>query len=67
MRELTKKSKLAHCKICHKNSHYISRNRLCADCLMERVKLANLEMKHKQGPIYEKWRIKILQGLEKGF
>ncbi len=33
-------------------------------CATEKVKLANLEMKHKEGPTYEKWKKKMQKILE---
>lgn len=31
----------------------------------EKINLARLEIKHKEGPIYEKYKRKIIEGLEK--
>ncbi len=55
MREITKKSKRQTCKICGKKFYKISQNGLCVKCATERVQLARLQIKHKQGPIYEKY------------
>jgi len=63
MRPVKKKSKLQQCKICHKKSYYISRHGLCKNCLMEKVKLARSQIRCKQGPIYEKWKQKLLKSL----
>lgn len=61
---ITKKSSRQECKNCHKKSFYISENNLCVKCSTEKVKLANLEMKHKEGPTYDKWRRKMIKSLK---
>ncbi len=63
MREITRKSKRRACKICGRRLFKISQNNLCIDCATSRVKLANLEMKHKEGPIYERWKEKMVRGM----
>ena len=66
MREISKKAEKQPCVICHKKSYYISQHGLCKDCLMEKVKLARCEIKSKSGPIYEKWKEKLINSLERG-
>lgn len=65
MREVTRKSRRQKCKTCGNKSFKISQHGNCVKCATEKVALANLEMKHKQGPTYDKWKIKMLAGLEK--
>ena len=55
MREISIKSKRYACKTCGKKSFKISQHGNCVQCATEKVALANLEMKHKEGPIYEKY------------
>lgn len=64
MREITRKSKRQTCKTCRRKLFKISQNGNCVDCATEKVALANLEMKHKQGPTFDKWKNKMLAGLE---
>ena len=63
VRAITIKKQRQECRNCHKKSFRISENGLCVQCATEKVKLANLEMKHKEGPTYEKWREKMLRSL----
>lgn len=63
MREVTRKSRLQNCKTCHKKSYKVSQHGNCQDCATEKVKLANLQMKHKEGPTYDKWKLKMLKTL----
>jgi len=65
MREIQKKAFRKACKICHKKSYWVSRNGLCKDCCVAQIKLANLQMKTKKGNYYEKWKEKIIKGLER--
>lgn len=65
MRDIKKKKFLQPCKICHKKSYYISKHGHCKKCMAEKIKLANSQIKCKEGPIYEKWKIKVAQSLEK--
>jgi len=65
MRPIKKKRDLEQCKICHKKSWYISRHGLCPACCGEKVKLARCQIKSKEGPIYEKWKDKLMKGLER--
>ena len=55
MREVTRKSFRKKCKTCGRKLFKISQHGNCVQCATEKVKLANLEMKHKQGPIYDKY------------
>ena len=55
MREITRKSKRRTCKVCRKKFFKISQNNLCVRCATEKVEIARLEIKHKEGPIYEKY------------
>jgi len=43
----------------------ISQHGLCVNCATEKVKLARLEMKHKEGPTYEKWKQRIMASVIK--
>lgn len=63
MREVTRKSKRSFCKTCRKKKFKISQHGNCNKCATEKVKLANLEMKHKEGKTYDRWRIKMIQSL----
>lgn len=63
MKEVTKKSKRGLCKICNKKFFKISQNNLCVNCSTEKVEIARLQIKHKQGPIYDKWKLKMKQSL----
>jgi len=65
MKEIKKKAERMPCKICHKKSYYISQHGLCKNCMMEKIKLARCEIKSKSGPIYEKWKEKLINSLEK--
>jgi len=51
------------CKVCGKKKYDISQHGLCVKCATEKVQLARLQIKHKSGPIYEKWRKAIALGL----
>ena len=64
MREVTRKSKRSTCKTCNKKSFKISQHGNCLACATEKVKLANLEMKHKEGPTYDKYKIGIIKSLK---
>ena len=63
MREITIKTFRRKCVCCGKKSFKISQNGLCVKCATEKVKLANLEMKHKEGPTYNKWKTKMMKSL----
>ena len=65
MKEVTRKSKRQRCKTCGLKLFKVSQHGNCNNCATEKVKLANLEMKHKQGPIYDRWKQKMLEGLNK--
>ena len=65
MREIKKKRKILICKICGKRSHYISQNNLCEKCMINKIKSVNLQMLTKEGPAYDKWKIKLARHLEK--
>ena len=65
MREVTRKSKRRRCKTCGKKGFKVSQHGNCINCAVEKVKLANLEMKHKEGPTYDKWKIKMLAGVDR--
>ena len=65
MPPITKKRKRRPCKICHKKFWWISQNNYCKKCMQEKVDLARLQIKHKSGPIYEKYKRKIIEGLER--
>lgn len=66
MREVTRKSRRQKCKTCGKKGFKVSQHGNCNNCATEKVKLANLEMKHKEGPTYNRWKIKMIRvlGLE---
>jgi len=53
------------CRICHKKFRMLSQHGLCVKCSTNRVKLAHWSIKAKEGPIYEKWKQKIKEGLAK--
>ena len=65
MAEITHKSKRKECKCCHRMVWKISQHGLCVNCATEKVKLARLEMKHKEGPTYEKWKQRIMASVIK--
>jgi len=48
------------CKICGKKKH-LSRNGNCVNCATNLVISANYQIKTKQGPIYEKFKRKLLE------
>lgn len=59
MRPIKKKRKILACKICNKKTHYISQNGLCEKCMINKIKSVNLQMLTKEGPAYDKWKIKL--------
>jgi len=63
MREITKKPFRLKCKTCGRRVWKISRNRNCVQCATEKVTLARLEMKHKEGATYEKWKKRMIEEL----
>ncbi len=63
MREITRKSKRRTCKICRKKFFFISQHNYCKKCLTERLELARLQIKHKEGPIYEKYIKKLREAI----
>jgi len=65
MKDITRKRVLQTCKICHKKTYYVSRHGLCIDCLDEKVKLARSQIRMKEGPIYEKWKSKLINSLSR--
>lgn len=65
MREVSKKKERQQCKICHKKTFYVSQNGLCKDCSANLVTSANFQMKTKEGPIYDKWKKKVIKSLDK--
>jgi len=48
------------CKICRKKK-YLSRNGNCVNCATNLVVSANYQIKTKQGPIYDLWKINMLE------
>ena len=65
MKEITKKTKRKMCRICGKRFFFISQHGLCKSCLMDRVKASRLQMKMKEGEIYEKWKKGIIKSIER--
>jgi hypothetical protein len=65
MKKITRKHFLEQCIICHKKSYYVSRNGLCPSCVVEKVELARVEIRCKEGAIYEKWKANIIRSLNK--
>ena len=63
MREITRKLRRQKCKTCRKSFFKISQHGNCVNCAKEKVSLARLQIKHKEGPIYEKWKQKMFQAL----
>ena len=63
MLKVTRKSFRSTCKTCRKKKFKISQHGNCNSCATEKVKLANLEMKHKEGPTYDKWKLKMMKSL----
>jgi len=59
MKKTTIKKFRIPCRNCGRRLFKISQRGLCIQCSKEKVKLANLEMKFKQGPIYDKWKNKM--------
>ena len=66
MREIKKKKERHRCICCHKLSYFISNNGLCKTCMDAKIKSANYQMKSKEGPVYDKWKNKIIAGVERG-
>ena len=56
MKNITKKSFRLPCKICGRRLFYVSQNGLCIDCLTNKVQIARLQIKLKEGSAYEKWK-----------
>ena len=65
MYEITKKKYRKPCKFCNKTFFWISQNGTCKKCLADKINFARLQMKLKEGPIYEKYKKKILEALER--
>lgn len=65
MREIKKKKIMMPCINCHKKSYYISRQGLCKKCMAEKILFARSQIKNKSGPIYEKWKKNLMNGLNK--
>jgi len=65
MREIKKKKFREPCKNCHKKSYYISEQGLCKKCMAEKILFARSQIKNKSGPIYEKWKSRLVASLEK--
>jgi len=65
MRKITKKRVLEKCINCHKKSWYISRHGLCPNCCVSKIHSARFQIKSKEGPVYEKWKEKIIKSLER--
>jgi len=65
MRKISKKKKLEQCRICHKKSYYVSENGLCPQCCANKIKSAQMQIKAKEGPVYEKWKEKIIKSVER--
>lgn len=63
MREITKKKEREACKICHRKFYYISQNGLCKKCMGEKILNARSQIRIKSGPIYEKWKNKLMESL----
>ena len=63
MREITKKREILACDNCHKRSWHISRNGFCKKCLTSKISNANTQLKLKEGPIYDKWKINMMKSL----
>jgi len=63
MREITRKSKRQTCKTCGRKLFKISQHGNCVQCATEKVELARLQIKHKQGPIYEKYLKKMREAI----
>ena len=47
--------------ICHccKKLKYLSRNRICMKCSENKIISANYQMKAKEGPVFDKWKLKM--------
>lgn len=65
MREISKKKKRGVCIVCHKKDYFISENGLCKKCMMEKILNARSQIKIKEGPIYEKWKRRLVASLDK--
>jgi len=65
MREISKKRNFQRCKTCRRKSRFISQHGNCINCATEKVELARLQIKHKEGPVYEKYKEKVIRGLSK--
>jgi len=63
MNEITRKSKRRKCKTCGKKFFKISQHGNCINCATEKVELARLQIKHKEGPIYEKYIKKLREAI----
>lgn len=64
MKPIKKKRFIGICKVCHKRSKWISKNNLCEKCIKNRMLNANQQIKSKQGPIYEKWKERLIQSIK---
>ena len=63
MNKITKKREISACVNCNKRSWHISRNGLCKKCLTAKILNANTQLKLKEGPIYDKWKMKMMKSL----
>lgn len=65
MPNISKKSTKRTCIICHKKSYKVSSNGLCINCSVNKIQIARFQIKCKEGPIYEKWKRKLVAGIER--
>jgi len=65
MIDLRRKRKSNTCKICGKKKKFLSARKLCSNCSKNKNLSAIYQMRAKEGPVYEKWKLKIINALEK--
>ena len=53
------------CKRCKTEKRYISARGLCKRCSTEAMRHAAYQMRTKRGVIYEKWKLKLRESIEK--
>jgi len=54
------------CKQCAKIKQVSPASGLCADCAIGNIAESVFQQKEREGPIYERWRRRLLDALERG-
>lgn len=65
MYDITKKKFRKPCNKCGKKFFFISQNGNCKKCLADTIDFARLQMKQKEGPVWEKYKKKLMESLNK--